>query len=235
MTTVPHDSNESFGIGRMSGDARREQLINVAMRLFSVKGFSGTTTKEIAQAAGVTEALIFRHFPTKEALYEAILRWRIQHSNKARWTATLHELADRRDDAGIIRALAEGMLEFHRENIDFLRLMFFAVLENHTLAQSLREQLGKPVHEFLVDYFKLRQEEGVFSADINPAAAVRAIFGMPFFHSVEVNLFQCMLIEVDEKDAIDTFVKLALNGLLKAPESAEPHHLNQATPAGDNQ
>ena len=43
------------------------------MRLFSERGFRGTTTKEIAQAAGVSEAIIFRHFATKEDLYTAII------------------------------------------------------------------------------------------------------------------------------------------------------------------
>jgi len=48
----------------MSGEDRRRQLIEVAIDLFSRRGFSGTTTREIALAAGVTEAIIFRHFAT---------------------------------------------------------------------------------------------------------------------------------------------------------------------------
>jgi TetR/AcrR family transcriptional regulator len=42
------------------------------MRLFSQRGFRGTTTKEIAVAAGVSEAMVFRHFANKEVLYSAI-------------------------------------------------------------------------------------------------------------------------------------------------------------------
>jgi AcrR family transcriptional regulator len=44
-----------------------------ASRVFSEKGFRGTTTRALAQAAGVSEALIFQHFPNKEALYDAML------------------------------------------------------------------------------------------------------------------------------------------------------------------
>src|ERR1043165_981590 len=58
---------------RMAGEERREQLLRVAMTLFSNHGFRGTTTKEIAHAAGVSEAMVFRHFATKEDLYAAIL------------------------------------------------------------------------------------------------------------------------------------------------------------------
>ena len=58
---------------RMAGEERRLQILAVAVSLFSQKGFRGTTTKEIATAAGVSEAMVFRHFATKQELYSAIL------------------------------------------------------------------------------------------------------------------------------------------------------------------
>src|SRR5437588_12033707 len=62
--------------GRMVAGERRLQIVKVAMRLFSERGFRGTTTKEIAHAAGVSEAIIFRHFATKEELYTAIIDYK---------------------------------------------------------------------------------------------------------------------------------------------------------------
>src|SRR5713226_1005867 len=58
---------------RMAGGERRLQILRVAMRLFSQRGFGGATTKEIAMAAGVSEAMVFRHFATKKELCSAIL------------------------------------------------------------------------------------------------------------------------------------------------------------------
>ena len=200
----------------MRADARREQLIGVAVDLFSRKGFSGTTTKEIAVAAGVTEALIFRHFPTKDALYDAILRWRVEKCGTQNWLELLQPLADNRDDDGIIRAVTSGLLEFHRENVDFLRLMFFAVLENHELAQSFRESQIRPIYEFLTNYISLRQREGAFRS-LDPGTTVRAIFGAPFYHSIVNNLFHCNMLQVSDEVAVDTFVRLALDGL-RTPE-----------------
>jgi TetR/AcrR family transcriptional regulator len=46
----------------MAGEDRKHQIVKVAVRLFSQRGFRGTTTKEIAQAAGISEAMVFRHF-----------------------------------------------------------------------------------------------------------------------------------------------------------------------------
>lgn len=59
---------------RLGNSERRAAIIDAALPLFARKGFAATTTKEIAQAAGVSEALIFKHFPSKAALYEAIFR-----------------------------------------------------------------------------------------------------------------------------------------------------------------
>ena len=65
--------NDGVSGARMAGEERRLQILAVAVSLFSNRGFRGTTTKEIAQAAGVSEAMVFRHFATKEELYAAIL------------------------------------------------------------------------------------------------------------------------------------------------------------------
>jgi AcrR family transcriptional regulator len=58
----------------MDGAARRRMIVENVTPVFAQKGFTGVTTKEIAEAAGVSEALVFRHFPTKAALYEEILK-----------------------------------------------------------------------------------------------------------------------------------------------------------------
>ncbi|MEI9894540.1 MAG: helix-turn-helix domain-containing protein [Chthoniobacter sp.] len=57
---------------RLSSEERRLAIIRAALKVFSENGFHGTTTKALAQAAGVSEALIFRHFPSKEELYAAM-------------------------------------------------------------------------------------------------------------------------------------------------------------------
>jgi AcrR family transcriptional regulator len=214
--SVPYDHVEGCHGGRMKGDERREQLIRVAMNLFAKKGFKGTTTKEIAQAAGVNEALIFRHFPTKDALYEAILRWKIDQSGGDRWMAILEPLARERDDAGLFGTVMREMLKFHRENPEFMRLNFYAVLEEHSLANDFREQQIKPLYEYLRDYVTMRQSEGAFDPSFDPGSIVRALFGMPFYHSMISNFFHCNMLQVTDDDAVHTFVRLAIGGLRRS-------------------
>ena len=57
---------------RLDSDERRQAIVDTAVPLFARKGFAGTTTRELAEAAGISEALLFRHFPSKHLLYREI-------------------------------------------------------------------------------------------------------------------------------------------------------------------
>jgi AcrR family transcriptional regulator len=58
---------------RLSASERREAIVHAAQPLFAQRGFEGVTTREVAEAAGVSEALLYRHFDSKAALYAAVL------------------------------------------------------------------------------------------------------------------------------------------------------------------
>jgi TetR/AcrR family transcriptional regulator, transcriptional repressor of aconitase len=58
---------------RMTGDLRRQLILGAAKRCFARNGFAGTTTKSVAAAASISEGLLFKHFPSKSALYAEIL------------------------------------------------------------------------------------------------------------------------------------------------------------------
>jgi len=59
---------------RLNSEQRRRRIVDAAVPLFARKGFAGTSTKEIAAASGISQALLFKHFPTKAALYADILQ-----------------------------------------------------------------------------------------------------------------------------------------------------------------
>src|SRR5919108_3220787 len=58
---------------RMTSDLRRQLILGAAKRCFARHGFAGTTTKSVAAAASISEGLLFKHFPSKAALYAEIL------------------------------------------------------------------------------------------------------------------------------------------------------------------
>src|SRR5262245_34567144 len=72
LTTTPEDRPLMKPTSKLSAEQRRAAIIKAVRRLFAEKGFDGTTTRELADAAGVSEALLFKHFPNKEALFAAM-------------------------------------------------------------------------------------------------------------------------------------------------------------------
>ena len=58
---------------RLPSGERRQAIVTAVKGAFADKGFDGTTTRELARAAGVSEALLYKHFPSKESLYVAML------------------------------------------------------------------------------------------------------------------------------------------------------------------
>jgi AcrR family transcriptional regulator len=73
-----------------------DRIIEAAIKLFSEKGFNGTTTKEIAETAEVNEALIFRHFSTKRDLYGAIIEKKISEEPGVELSLETHRDSRRR-------------------------------------------------------------------------------------------------------------------------------------------
>src|ERR1700691_2080959 len=110
----------------MQGEDRRRQLLRSAIETFARQGFAGTKTRDIASAAGVSEAILFRHFATKEELYRAILDAKEDREAAAKWGRELEECARRKDDAALFRLIAKKTLSSFREDPAFHRLLVYA-------------------------------------------------------------------------------------------------------------
>src|SRR5215470_1094109 len=116
---------------RMSGSDRRNQLLDAALEVFARKGFEGTTTKEVAAAAGVTEAIIFRHFPTKQALYTAVLDYKVQSPEFQEPLEQIKATMARNEDEEVVRLIARAILQSYRKDPRYERVLLFAALEGH--------------------------------------------------------------------------------------------------------
>src|SRR2546423_14263105 len=114
---------------RLAAGDRRQQIILAAIDVFAKRGFQGATTKQIAEAAGVSEAIIFRHFATKQDLYAAILDFKTHETERQGWIEELRELSLRNDDEKFFGLIVTKMLEAHLRDPLFHRLMVYAALE----------------------------------------------------------------------------------------------------------
>ena len=112
--------NQAAGGARMTAEDRKLQILRVAVSLFSQRGFGGTTTKEIAQAAGVSEAMVFRHFATKQELYSANLT-SPQASNAFQKMAVLKAKRKVEEAEGKLLAVKKWRQTFENRSTPLLR------------------------------------------------------------------------------------------------------------------
>ena len=201
----------------MSGDERRKQILRVAIRLFSERGFSGTTTKEIAKAAGVSEAMVFRHYATKDELYHAILDHKACEGGELDPFEWSKEAMAKKDDAGLFYQLMLNALNHHDKDTDFMRLLFHSALEGHKLAEIFVRENIMPLYDFLGEYIARRQKEGAIRKDIKPRVIIRAFVGMMIHHSLNNTLWDKnrRLLDVSNEDAARQFTEILLKGICK--------------------
>ena len=223
---------QATGGGRMAAEDRRLQIVKVAMRLFSERGFRGTTTKEIAHAAGVSEAIIFRHFATKDDLYTAIIDSKAcagarpvetESGQPFNVEAIRHCIGDamrEHDDRAVFQRLALTMMEHHQADPEFLRLLMYSALEGHQLAQIFWDKNVRVLYELLGGYIRERQREGAFRA-VNPFVVVRAFVGAIIHNSLNNILWDRdparRILEMPNEDAAREFTEILLRGIQADP------------------
>ncbi len=211
--TTLNDAQTGTG-SRMAGEKRRLQILRVAVGLFAHEGFRGTTTKKIAQAAGVSEAMVFRHFANKEDLYTAILDHKACSGDAVVPELMVADALKRKDDRGVFEGLAFGALDHHERDPEFQRLLLHSALEGHELAQMFFEKFVRRVYEFLGAYIRERQRDGAM-IEIDPAIVVRAFIGMIIHHSLNNNLWdpQRRLLNLSNQSAAKHFTDILLQGI----------------------
>ncbi len=202
----------------MTGDERREQILRTAVELFSQRGFKGTTTKEIARAAGVSEAMVFRHFANKDELYAAILHTKGCQDGVHRFpwegNKALIKALEEKDDQGVFYNLALTALERHQSDEAFMRLLFYSALEEHELAEMFFKEFIERIYLFIGGYVSERQKDGAFRK-VKPRLVVRAFLGMLIHHSLNNILWDKKrhILNVSNKEAARNFADILLRGI----------------------
>jgi AcrR family transcriptional regulator len=202
----------------MSGDDRRRQILQTAVHLFSTHGFRGTTTRKIAEAAGVSEAMVFKHFSTKEDLYGAILHEKAceEGSHRFPWDGNelLQKAIEEKDDLNVFYQIALHAINKQQADVGFMRLMFFSALEEHELAERFFTEFVSKVYDFIGGYVEQRQKDGAMR-EINPRVVVRAFIGMILHHSLNNILWdkKQTLLKISNEDAARNFAEIIIYGV----------------------
>lgn len=207
------------GNRRISGTARRQQIVAVATDLFSARGFRGTTTRQIAQQARVSEALLFRHFPDKESLYWAVIGEKLRARGGRRYLETM--LSQNGNDREVFASLAESFIEQASKDTALSRLLLFSALENHRLSARFFRTHIASYYETLSSYVRARVKSGEFR-EVDPLLAARSFLGMVIYHNWIQELFGGKRYKAfGARSAAETFAEIWLQGMRRPAASSK--------------
>jgi AcrR family transcriptional regulator len=194
---------------RLSAGERHSQIAKIAAELFAKKGFNGVTTREIARRAGVSEAILFRHFPNKEALYTEIINQKIEVQTEL---FNLESVKNCSDET-VFSQLARWFMKQVEQDNTFVRLMLYSALEDHKLADVFLSSRTSLLFDFLLKYFTKRIDEGVFKK-MKPAVLVQSFLGMFFHFILSHELFKTPVeFRISKDEAVRDFVRIFLEGV----------------------
>lgn len=200
----------------------RERLLRAASALFSVKGYHGTSTRDLAKRAHVNETTIFRLFKSKKDLYVSVLERHVGRSDDLDWLQLL--LQSSADEETVLTALVNRLQQLLRP--ESLRLILFAALENPELLRKYFRSRTLHFCDVLGSHIQRRIECGSLR-NLDPQLMGRAFVAMVTYHHAFLELMGVPELSQDPSQWLKTYTSLWLHGAL-ADAGPPPNTLPQS-------
>ncbi len=150
----------------------RTRILKSALRLFARQGYDGTTTRDLAEAAGVAEGTLFRHFPNKKAIL-------IEVATQG-WVEILTDLLTELSEMGSYKAVAQvmrrRMLNLHK-NADMLKVCFMEAQFHPELRDRIQVEVITKMTDVAEVFFQSAMDQGIYRR-MNPKIVARVFLGM---------------------------------------------------------
>jgi len=148
------------------------RILKAAQRLFARRGFEGTTTRELAKAAGVAEGTLFRYFENKKAILVEVAT--------QGWIEILTDLLTELSEMGSYKAIAQvmrrRMMNLH-ENADLLRVCFIEAQCHADLQQRIQTDVIVKMTDVAEAFFETAMDQGIYRR-MNPRMVAQVFLGM---------------------------------------------------------
>jgi AcrR family transcriptional regulator len=187
----------------------RDKILKAAQKLFAHHGYDGTTTKELAEKAGIAEGTLFRHFTNKKAiLVEVATQGWIELL-----TDLLTELSEMASYEAISQVMYKRMLRLG-DNYDMMRVCFMEVQFHPDLRDRIQSEVIEKMTDVAEAFFQTAMERGVYRR-MNPRVIAQVFLGMfvvaGFSHETIV---QPGASPLEMKEMAEGLADIFLNGVL---------------------
>lgn len=142
---------------------KQQKIVEAAVKIFAEKGYTATSTSEIAKAAGVAEGTIFRHFGTKENLLFSVIVPFLMEAAPIVADEFIQNVVSKPYDSfeSFLKAIIKNRLAFLEEHTDIFKILVAELLNRDDLRQYLMnmfEQKALPAFGAVLDTYKQQGE-----------------------------------------------------------------------------
>jgi AcrR family transcriptional regulator len=190
------------------------RILKAAQRLFARHGYDGTTTRDLAQAAGVAEGTLFRHFENKKAiLVEVATQGWVELL-----TDLLTELSEMASYKAIAQVMRRRMLHLH-ENADMLRVCFMEAQFHPDLRDRIQTEVIIKMSDVAEAFFQTAMDRGIYRP-MNPRIVAQVFLGMFTVAGFsEDSIMKGGGSPQAMKEMAEGLADIFLNGVLAAPQA----------------
>ncbi len=150
----------------------RHRILQAAQHLFASRGYDGTTTRDLASAAGVAEGTLFRHFENKKAIL-------IEVATQG-WVEILTDLLTELSEMGSYKAVAQvmrrRMMRMH-ENADMMKVCFMEAQFHPELRDRIQSEVIEKMTDVAEAFFQTAMDKGIYRPT-NPKIVAKVFLGM---------------------------------------------------------
>jgi AcrR family transcriptional regulator len=170
--TSGYNSMQIFRRPPQTEGETRTRILNAAQRLFARQGYDGTTTRDLAEAAGVAEGTIFRHFENKKSILVEVAT--------QGWVEILTDLLTELSEMGSYKAIAQvmrkRMFNLHA-NSDILRVCFMEAQFHSDLRDRIQSEVIAKMTDVAEAFFQTAMDQGIYRP-MNPRIIAQVFLGM---------------------------------------------------------
>jgi AcrR family transcriptional regulator len=195
---------------------KQQKIVETAIKMFAEKGYSNTSTSEIAKAAQVAEGTIFRHYGTKDNLLLSVILPFLKESlptiAEEVFTEVMSENVVCFED--FLRVLLKNRIDFIKENKEIFQIVIKEFLYNESLRKELLPYFSENIGQRLIKVIETYKQHGEL-VDIPSNTILRLMFTFigGYFVSRFVLLPKSSL--MNEEAEIDTAIHFIMNGIKK--------------------
>ena len=170
------------------GTRTREKILSVALKLFSSKGYSDTTVRDIAGAVGIKQSALYNHFKNKDDILSTLIK-DLTSSAIVTLFDDIESKGLHKDGKALLQSVATTfkLVSFDKQNESLLSLMMQEIYKNQSIRETYSEYFYQEnVKKLSAIFFSMMQDEQIRSAD--PLLLANEFLSPLFFYQMQVSL-----------------------------------------------